>query len=312
MQKDAKAAPLPASADAGVRQQGSNLRKLIYFILGCTVCGIISVYVAGSIFAAPQQQYIGVPPIDLPAESVVISRNGASPISGWFVEGGSEQAGVLLLHSVRSNRREMIDRARFLYGAGYSVLLIDMQGHGETPGKQITFGYLESLDAHRALEYLRLRVSGRPVGLIGVSLGGAAALLGSGPIQADAVVLEAVYSSLEQAVENRMAIRLGDFGRVLTPLLLWQVKPRLGVALESLSPISAIPNLAAPVMIIAGTDDQHTLSYESEELYSLAPEPKSLWMVEGAKHQNLHRYTPQDYERRILEFFSEYLRRPAA
>ncbi|MGI9303010.1 MAG: alpha/beta hydrolase [Gammaproteobacteria bacterium] len=283
------------------------MRKLILVISSSVVCGIVGVIVVGGVLAAPRQQEVGAPPIDLPAESVVISREGAQSISGWFVAGNSEQAGVLLLHSVRSNRREMIGRARFLHDAGYSVLLIDMQGHGETPGEHITFGYLESLDAHDALEYLQSRVFGRSVGVIGVSLGGAAALLGATPVQADALVLESVYSSFERAVQNRIAIRLGDFGRYLAPLLLWQVEPRLGIPLESLSPVAAIPRLAAPVMIIAGTDDRHTLSDESQELYSLAPEPKSLWMVKGARHQNLHRYAPQDYERRVLGFLDEHL-----
>lgn len=201
----------------------------------------------------------------------------------------------------------MIARTRFLHVAGYSVLLIDMQGHGETPGEHITFGYLESRDAKDALTYLRFRVACRPVGVIGISMGGAAALLGDAPLQADAVILESVYSSLERAVENRIAIWLGTLGHVLSPLLLWQVEPRLGVPLDSLSPVSAISRLSAPVMIIADSDDQHTLPYESRELFSRASEPKTLWMVKGAKHQNLHQYAPQDYERRVLQFFRKHL-----
>jgi predicted alpha/beta hydrolase len=96
-----------------------------------------------------------------------------------------------------------------------------MQGHGETTGKYITFGYRESRDVHAALSYLKSRLPGKPIGVIGVSLGGAATLLGKEPIQTDAVILEAVYSSIERAIENRLAIRLGEFGRFLAPLLLW-------------------------------------------------------------------------------------------
>ena len=276
-------------------------------ILVSYTCGFATILLLGGQLSAPAQRDVGDPPGDLRAEPVVISRPGASSISGWFVAGESKQAGILLLHGIRSDRREMIERARFLRDAGYSVLLIDLQAHGETPGKHITFGYLEARDAHDALKYLRARIPGRAIGVIGVSLGGAAAVLGDGPVEADAVVLEAVYSSFERAVENRIAIRLGEVGRLLAPLLFWQVGPRLNVPLESLSPASAISRLMAPVMIIASTADQHTLSYESLELYSQASEPKTLWMVEGARHQDLHQYASQDYERRVLEFFSEHL-----
>jgi alpha/beta superfamily hydrolase len=53
------------------------------------------------------------------------------------------------MHGVRANRLSMVERARFLSYAGYSVLLFDFQGHGESTGQHITFGYLESKDARR-------------------------------------------------------------------------------------------------------------------------------------------------------------------
>ena len=58
------------------------------------------------------------------------------------------------MHGVRSNRLQMLDRARFLNKFGYSVLLFDFQAHGESIGDHITFGYLESLDANAGYSYL--------------------------------------------------------------------------------------------------------------------------------------------------------------
>lgn len=147
----------------------------------------------------------------------------------------------------------------------------------------------------------------RAAGLIAVSLGAAAALLGTKPIQADAIVLEAVYSTFECAVENRIAMRIGDYGRILAPLFLWQIKPRLGISTASLSPLAAISQLAAPVFILGGTEDRHSLPSESFELFSRARLPKSIWMVEAAKHQDLYKYVPDQYEYRILEFFEKNL-----
>lgn len=289
------------------------LRKLTIVILGFAICGIATIIVIGGVLAAPHQQKIGAPPVDLSVTSVSIPRRSALPVSGWFIDSDLGRAGILLLHSIRSNRREMIGRARFLYEAGYSVLLIDMQGHGETPGEHITFGHRESRDVHAALKYLQLQLPGQPVGVIGVSLGGAATLLGEEPIQADAVVLEeAVYSSIGRAVGNRLAIRLGALGRYLTPLLLWQIEPRLGILIQSLSPVSAISHLMGPTMIIAGSNDRHTLLDESKELFQEASEPKLLWIVPGADHQNFHDYVPEEYERNVLEFFAKHLRSNAA
>jgi alpha-beta hydrolase superfamily lysophospholipase len=71
------------------------------------------------------------------------------------VTGDAGRGAVLLLHGVRSYRRSMLSRAIFLHDIGYSVLLINLQAHGESAGKRITLGYLESRDVVAAREFLR-------------------------------------------------------------------------------------------------------------------------------------------------------------
>ncbi len=284
-----------------------NVRKLLYLLLFLFVLGVAGILRVGGSLAAPQMHSVGEPPNFLSPEVVAIQGAEGTQIAGWFAAGEDGKPGILLLHGVRSDRREMVGRAGFLLEAGYSVLLIDMQAHGETPGRNITFGFRESYDVHAAMSFLKARVNGRKVGVIGVSLGGAASLLGESPVEADAVILEAVYSSIENAVKNRITLQLGSVGQYVTPLLTWQIQPRLGIALEALSPLSAIGRLNAPVMIIAGAEDQLTQREESRRLFEEAGEPKQLWLIQGAKHQNLHAFAGEEYEKRVLQFFLRHL-----
>src|SRR5690349_21880940 len=76
-----------------------------------------------------------------------------------------------------------ISRARLLADHGFSVLLIDLQGHGETPGRAVTLGWREAGDARAALGWLRVAAPSRRIGVIGCSLGGAAVLLGPQPAE---------------------------------------------------------------------------------------------------------------------------------
>lgn len=283
------------------------MRKFLLIASIAVLLGVVLIYMAGGFLSAPQQHSVGDPPDDWAAEKVLLPKLDGNEVSGWFAQGRRSDAAILLLHSVRSDRREMMGRAEFLLAAGYSVFLIDMQAHGETLGKQITFGHRESEDVHTALNFLRGKPGIRKVGVIAVSLGGAAALLGKSPVDADAVILEAVYSSIEQAVKNRLSIRLGDIGGVLSPLLTWQIGPRLSLTTEELSPLDAIERLKSPVLIIAGDEDRHTLLEESQRLYQQAGEPKQLWVVEGASHQNFHLFAQEEYEKRVLAFFQRYL-----
>jgi pimeloyl-ACP methyl ester carboxylesterase len=70
----------------------------------------------------------------------------------------------------------MLERARFLLRAGYTVLLFDFSAHGESTGEHITIGYLESRDAQAAISFLRKILPGEKIGVIGVSMGGGSAV----------------------------------------------------------------------------------------------------------------------------------------
>jgi alpha/beta superfamily hydrolase len=82
--------------------------------------------------------------------------------------------------------------------------LIDFQGTGESEGEAITFGWRERFDVLAAVKYLKARSPNQRVGVIGVSLGGAATLLATPPLELNGAVLEAVYPSIDRAVVNRL------------------------------------------------------------------------------------------------------------
>lgn len=279
---------------------------LIVLMLCLLLAGMALVFYIGNILTAPRQSEVDTPDNKLPFESIVIERDAATPLQGWFLQ-GERAAAMILLHGIRSDRREMLARAEFLHDAGYSVFMPDLQAHGATIGQRITWGFRESRDVQTALSYIRQRLAGQPVGIIGVSMGGAACLLGDQPVTVDALILESVYSNIEQAVENRLKLRLGKPGQWLTPLLTWQIEAILGISLTELSPLAAIGKLKSPVLIVAGTHDLRTTRAESQALYEAAPGSKALWLIEGARHQNLHRYAPLQYQQNVLSFLEKHL-----
>ena len=65
-------------------------------------------------------------------------------------------------------------------------------------------------------------------------------------------------------------------------------------------------------MIVAGTEDRHTEVEETRQLFKEARSPKELWLVEGAEHENLHRYAGQEYEERVLQFLRKHLEKSNA
>jgi pimeloyl-ACP methyl ester carboxylesterase len=279
---------------------------LIALGIGALAIGATTSWVLGSQLVRPVNQPVPLPP-GFPAQVVSLPGPGYA-IAGWWLNQGGNSSVVLLLHSIRADRSSMLSRAKLLVDHGFSVLLIDLQGHGETPGTAITLGLRESDDVRVALGWLKRTAPSRRTGVIGCSLGGAAVLLGPQPSGFDAVVLEAVYPRLAGAVENRIRMRLGPLAPVFTPLLLAQLQPRWHISPRDLEPIRSIPHLGSPVLVVAGSGDQHTTLAESEELFRAAVQPKRLWVVSGARHQDFLSVDPAGYASEVIGFLLEHLR----
>ena len=105
-------------------------------------------------------------------------------------------------------------------------------------------------------------------------------------------------------------MRLGEWSRMLSPLLLMQLKPRIGIEAKDLRPIDRIYEVTEPKLLIAAEKDRHTTIEESKSLYEAAREPKELWIVPHAGHIDLHRLLGKTYENKILGFFETNLRTP--
>lgn len=158
------------------------------------------------------------------------------------------------------------------------------------------------------MQFLKGRLPNKAIGIIGTSLGGAATLLATPPLQVDAVVIEAVYPEFDRAIENRIRIRLGSLAPILAPLLVAQLHPRLGVRPSELRPIDHIANLRCPVLVIGGMEDRHTTEAETRLLFEAASPPKELWLIPARGHVDFFEAAGDDYRGRILSFLSTALR----
>lgn len=281
------------------------VKRLVAACATLILVTIICAVSVGWLLAHPVQTAIGNPPADLNAEPVTFASDSGATVHGWWCPTQNANGVVLLLPGIRANRLSMVERARFLRRAGYSVLLIDFQATGETTGDHITFGWKESRDVLAARDFVRQADPTAPVAIIGSSLGGVATLLATPPLKIDALVLEEVYPTIEIATRNRMENYLGMFGRTLTPLLLNQLQWRLGVSASQLRPVDHIENVECPVFIISGENDRNTRPTDTHMLVERARNPKQVWFVPNARHVDLHRAARQEYETRVLAFLAK-------
>ncbi|QAY78482.1 alpha/beta hydrolase [Sphingosinicella sp. BN140058] len=283
---------------------------LLRLLLLLLLLGLAASWLLGSVMmrATPS----AVPTPAAPANAVRLESTDGLRLAGSYWSGRRRGGpAILLLHGNGASRAALAGNAAWFAQRGYAALAIDLRGHGESAPAAKAFGLMESRDAAAGLAWLR-RLGHDKVAVIGVSLGGAAALLGDdGPVAADALVLQAVYPDIRRAVRNRIAGILGSVPAVLLePLLSLQARPRIGVWPGRLSPIAALPRFSGPVLIIGGGADRHTPPAETRALHAAARGPKGLWIAPGYGHDAISRIESADYRTHVLAFLNETIGQP--
>ncbi len=242
----------------------------------------------------------------------LISADGVK-LHAWalFSRWATPQNWVILLHGYRSDREASHRRRRFFARRGFNVLLLHFRGHGASQPRRISYGYNERLDVRAAFDYVRsLPVEGPlRIGIDGRSMGAAAAAyaVGSGDINPDWMILESCYDRIQNALANRMALRVGKY---LTPLVTWPVEvvveQLIHLRAEDLDPGKALEKARCPILVLAGDSEKVLKLAEVEYLYGCIPEPKRLALFPGAGHDDLLTYDTRRYVRVVDSFLREF------
>jgi pimeloyl-ACP methyl ester carboxylesterase len=225
----------------------------------------------------------------------------------WIPAKGSQRV-VVILHGHGGSLDWDIHRAPALHAAGFNVFLFDFRAHGRSQGRLATFGYLERYDVQGAVEFLKSRGM-KSIGLLGFSYGAIASML-TAPICQDvrAVAADGGPARMRVAIAARaMEFHLpGWVARPLAWLTVAITSVRLGVNLFLYEPVRWVGKIAPrPILFIHGELDRYCPDFDI--LYAAAGEPKEAWRLAGVEHTKASEVYPEEFRRRVIEFFDRNL-----
>jgi alpha-beta hydrolase superfamily lysophospholipase len=250
------------------------------------------------------------PPEHLPREAVTLTSRDGTELAAWFIT-GTRREPILLLHGYGATKREMLHHAAFLHEGGYPVMLLDLRCCGESGGRAVTFGGREREDVAAAIAYLQDRpdVDGDRVGVLGLSLGGALALLAAAEFPAvRAVVAESSFANIRDVVRRnfRVATRLPSF--LFAPLTIWLVERRWGFRASRVMPEREIGARDDCAVLLIHAENDHVVSVQdAHALFTAARGPKELWLIPDAEHAMAYLTEQAAYPERVRGFFDRWL-----
>jgi uncharacterized protein len=254
----------------------------------------------------------------LPVRPVTFRAADGVALAGWFVLASPSAPSVILVHGFKGARAGMLPYARFLYAAGYNVLLYDSRGCGQSAGWGIALGAREADDVIGAVRYLRGRadLTSHVVGALGVSLGAGDVLLAAArePGLA-AVVADSAWTDERPQIDRMGAVPVGRLALPVLPYEPRLVDALIGGSLADTQPLRVIGKIAPrAVMLIHSADDHNATTPIAGEraLFAAAGQPKAEWIAPSGGHAGALRARPADYQRQVLAFFAAWLGAPAA
>ena len=256
-------------------------------------------------------QLAAYPHLQSEVEDVRFASRDGTRLAGWFIP-GERSSTVLLLHGRGCTRNEMLPHADMLHQAGYNLFLFDFRSRGESEGEAVTLGYRERGDVLGAIDYLNTRsdVDKKEFGLLGVSQGGATAILAAAETHdVKAIASEASFRSLDSVVQQSFEHFIGLPAFPFAPLTVWLAERRLGIKSEQIAPEFSVRNISPrPILVMHGTRDQVVNPEDAKAIYAAAGGSKELWLIPGAGHADGVKKASLEYRQRIVSFFDSTLR----
>jgi fermentation-respiration switch protein FrsA (DUF1100 family) len=214
-------------------------------------------------------------------------------IHGWWIPASSEAAGVLLyLHGNGMNIGANVGHAKRFHQLGLSVLLIDYRGYGRSEGGFPTEQQVYQ-DAEASWRYLTQtrQISPESILLYGHSLGGAVAIdLAVHQSDAAGLIVQSSFTSIRDMVDHTSRYRFFPVEQLLH---------------QRFDSIRKVPFLKMPVLFIHGLADIQVPATMSEALYAATPDPKQLYLVPLAGHNNVADTAGAEYLKVVQQFVEQ-------
>ncbi len=285
---------------------------MIWIGLAVVVLGVGLAFVLPKLYQNPRKPHKKTPAeFDIPFEEVRFSTKNERTLYGWWVQ--AEKAvqkvpTIVLVHGWGRNVERTLPYIRNLHPEGFNLLAFDSRNHGSSDGDKFSSMLKFAEDISAALDFLieKKKVNPEKIGLLGLSIGGAASIYAAAhDPRIRAVVTVGAFAHPGDVMRD-------EFRRYHVPYfpLVWLLfeyfQWRIGGRFNAIAPEKQITQSQAKFLLIHGLEDKIVPVEHARRLAKSGRAGQiTLWLIPQKGHSDCH-FHP-DFWPRVSGFLKETL-----
>jgi len=259
------------------------------------VIGLIDLWVR-LVYHYPRRPHTTTPAaVGIPFSEVRFPTRRDRHLYGWWIPAAQEapepRATLILVHGWGRNVERTIPYVRHLHRLGYDLLAFDARNHGSSDPDRYPNLLMFSEDIRAAVDFVVQRAAGKPgpIGVIGLSVGGGAAVHAAA--QDDRIDRVVTVGALAHPVD----VMRPEFQKRHVPyfpvvwLTLEYLQLRIGTRFDRFAPVNVIDKARARILLVHGEDDVVVPIAQAGKLARAGnADTVRLWVIPGRGHSDCH------------------------
>lgn len=263
------------------------------------------------------------------AEDIYIQSEDGLKLHARLMDQSGAKGTVLMFHGYRTHPEvDFSASSHVYYECGNRIVHIDQRAAGESEGKYIGFGVLESRDCCLWAQYIANRFgTDQKIILAGLSMGASTVLMATAhhedrrvrincspeepmevsmtlPKNVTGIVADSAFSSPYDIIKKRIRTTYHCKGRLLTIAIgIWS-RMLAHYSLKELSVPDVMKHNTISVLLVHGTEDSNVPVEMTVKIAENCQAPKQVLLVKGAEHGTGYLVDNEAYKKALQEFCS--------
>ncbi|AYV70168.1 MULTISPECIES: alpha/beta hydrolase [Niallia] len=247
---------------------------------------------------------------NLTKQEITIPSPYGYDLKAILVEPFDTKKYIIISHGVTENKTSSIKYMNLFLERGFNGIIYDHRRHGESGGKNTSFGYYEKFDLKQIVDWLK-REKGKDIllGIHGESMGAATMILYAGGIEdgADFYIADCPFSDFKELLNYVIKQEIKLPGKVFIPIANLFLRARARYSIKDISPISVIDKIKSPMLFIHSKKDDFILPEMTQKLFDKKKGPKKLFFAVNGTHAQSYNENKEAYEKAVDDFLKEYV-----